>query len=50
MKFVYKICLACGIVCLVNICTDRSCTSDDLIYKYASAFASIHLITDGDDT
>ena len=48
MKFVYKVRFACGIICFVDIGTDGSSTSDNLVDKYTSAFACIYLVTDGD--
>ena len=48
MKLVYKISFACGIICLVNVRADRGGTSDNLIYKHASAFAGINLVADSD--
>ena len=49
MKFVYKVSFAGSIVGFVDICTDRSGTSYNLIYKHTSAFASIYLIADSND-
>ena len=49
MKFVYKIRFACGIICFVNVCSDRGCASYNLVYKHTSAFSCIHLIADGND-
>jgi len=48
MKFVYKVSFAGSIVGFVDICTDRSGTSDNLINKHTSAFACIYFVTDGD--
>ena len=48
MKFVNKVGFTCSIIRFVDICTDRSGTSYDLIDKYTSAFASIHFITNSD--
>ena len=50
MKFIDKIRFTCSIVSFVDIGTDGSSTSDNLINKHTSALVSIHLIADSDYT